>query len=69
MNNNFKIGMQSWFVSEFLDEGIDKNSLTDELAAILSIKEFLSPEMGLSRFCEVCVKQTKEKAIDIKRIK
>lgn len=44
-------------------------SLTDELADTLGIKKFSNPEMGLSCFCEVCIKQAKEKGIDVERVK
>jgi hypothetical protein len=44
-------------------------SLTDELADTLGIKRFSNPEMGLSCFCDVCVKQAKEQGIDVDRIK
>ena len=44
-------------------------ALTDELADTLGIKRFSNPEMGLSCFCDVCVKQAKEQGIDVERIK
>jgi len=44
-------------------------TLTDELADTLGIKRFSNPEMGLSCFCNVCVKQAKEQGIDVEKIK
>ena len=44
-------------------------TLTDELADTLGIKRFSNPEMGLSCFCNVCVKQAKEQGIDVEEIK
>lgn len=45
------------------------SSLTDELADTLGIKKFSNPEMGLSCFCDVCVKQAYNQGINVDKIK
>jgi len=44
-------------------------TLTDELADVLGIRRFSNPEMGLSCFCDECVRRAKDAGIDVERIR
>ena len=44
-------------------------TLTDELADVLGIKRFSNPEMGISCFCDECVRRAKDAGIDVERIR